>query len=218
MSSFRASQTAVPPRRINVRELAAALGLTALDIIDAIRARRARARNRINPPVVCSIVIDRPPEEVYALYRKLSQLPLFMEHLHTVREADSQWSHWVARLPTRTVAWDVKITDDIPGELLAWRSVKESKIQMRSRVTFTRVERGATQVRVETQLGFAGTRPDPDLARCFSQDQVAGDLRRLKDTLEASEPSRVPVPLPAAPPVAKEVWRFERPQIRIVAP
>lgn len=218
MTSSRASRPATSPTRPGVRNIAAAVGQTALDLYDAMRARRAQALNQTYPPVRGSITIERSPEAVYELYRKFSQLPLFMDYLHTVREADPRWSHWVARLPTGTIAWDVKITEDIPGQVIAWRSTKESKVQMRGRVTFARTAHGATEVHVEMQLGYSGSKPNPGLATFFTEAQITGDLQRLKDTLE-SEDRPEPVPLPVQPmlPQVKEVWRFERPQVRIVA-
>lgn len=223
MTSSRANESAPRSKRTSVRDLAAAVGLTALDVVDALRARRNQAYNQVNPPVTCSITIDRSPEDVYARYRKFSQLPVFMDFLHVVREADRQWSHWVARLPSGTVAWDVKITDDIPGELLAWRSVQESKIQLRAVVTFTRTPTNGTEVQVEMQLGFAGTLPNAELANCFSEAQIRSDLARLKDVLEeetatASEPVLAQTAQALKPaPVAKEVWQFERPLLRTAA-
>jgi uncharacterized membrane protein len=170
-----------------VRELAAAAGMTALDAMAGLRSRRIAAIERAHPPVVSSVVIHKPRAEVYAFYRKLAQLPLFMDQLVSVREADDQWSHWVARLATGTVAWDVKITNDVPGELIEWRSVKGSVLKLRGQIAFADVPGGATEVRVELQVGAPTNRQSRKLARLFSAIQLASDLRRLKLVLEDPE-------------------------------
>ncbi|HEY0481378.1 MAG TPA: SRPBCC family protein [Kofleriaceae bacterium] len=167
--------------------IAAVAGVTALDVIAGTRTQRSF--QRANRPVVYSVTINKPPEEVYAFFRKFSQLPQFMSYLESVREIDARRSHWVARLPIGgTVAWDAEITEDIPGQLIAWRSVEYSTVTTRGRVTFaTAPARDMTEVRVEMQLGFLGTEPSATLAKFFSKPQIKGDLRRFKQVMETGE-------------------------------
>jgi uncharacterized membrane protein len=166
--------------------IAAVAGVTALDVIAGTRTQRSF--QRANRPVVYSVTINKPPEEVYAFFRKFSQLPQFMNYLESVREIDARRSHWVARLPIGTVAWDAEITEDIPGQLIAWQSVEYSTVNTRGRVTFTRAPaRNMTEVRVEMQLGFLGTEPSATLAKFFSKPQIKGDLRRFKQVMEIGE-------------------------------
>lgn len=172
------------------RELAVAAGDTALDVVSAIRGLRARrAADRASErsrPIVAALTVHRPPAEVYAYYRDFTQLPTFMEHLISVRQVDPSWSHWIAALPTGTVAWDVKVIDDVPGELVAWRSVKGSVLDLRARVTFGEALGGdATDLRVELRVGDTRTRRGRTLARLFTATEVEADLRRLKHLVEA---------------------------------
>lgn len=166
---------------------AAVAGVTALDVVAARKTQQAY--DHANRPALYAITINKPPSDVYAFYRKLSQLPLFMDYLASVTERDGKLSHWVAKLPLGgTIAWDARITDDRPGELIAWQSVEGSLIQSRGRVTFARTPgRNMTEVRVEMQLGFLGTKPSTTLAKFFSRAQIKGDLRRLKQVLETGE-------------------------------
>ena len=87
-----------------------------------------------------------------------------------------------------TVAWDAKLTEDRPGEALAWQSIEGSLIRTRGRVTFARAPgRDMTEVRVEMQLGVLGINPGTGIARLFTRSQIKGDLRRLKQVLETGE-------------------------------
>src|SRR6185436_9678445 len=185
--------------------MAAVAGVSALDVIAARRAHRTFAQ--ANQPVIFSVTINKPPAEVYAFFRRLSQLPLFMDYLESVHEIDSQRSHWVARLPIGgTISWDARITEDRAGEVLAWQSIEGSLLSTRGRVTFARAPgRDMTEVRVEMQLGFLGTRPSTSIARFFTRSQIKGDLRRLKQVLETgevlmSDASAHRRPHPARPP------------------
>jgi uncharacterized membrane protein len=173
-------------------------------VADALAARRAR-RADAGPPVICSLAINRPPHEIYAFVRRLSQLPLFIDYLHDVREADSKYSHWVAKLPGGgTLAWDVKITEDRPGELIAWQSVQGSLIDVRGRASFAPTpRRGVTEVRLEAHLLSIG-RPSRSVAPLFSAQQVSADLARLEQLLATADPHGDSVLHRAAsPPIAK---------------
>jgi len=166
----------------------AVAGATALDAVAARRTRRAYAA--ANRPVVYSVTINKPPTEVYAFYRRLSQLPLFMDYLESVTEYDGRRSYWVAKLPIgkRTVSWEAEITDDIPGQMIAWESTEDSKIKMRGRVTFSQTPgRNMTEVRVEMTLGFMRKQPSSALAKFFAKPQIKGDLRRFKQVMETGE-------------------------------
>ncbi len=200
------------PRLIGA--VAAVAGVTALDVVAARRTQQAY--DAANRPVISSVTINKPREQVYAFYRRLSQLPLFMDYLESVRELDQRRSHWVAKLPLGTVQWDAEITEDRPGELLAWRSVEGSKLKVSGRVTFTRTPgRDMTEVRVELRLGFLGTRPSTALATMFARPQIKGDLRRLKQVLETgevlySDASLHRRPYPAQPAPAEELPQLLR--------
>ena len=201
--------------------IAAVAGITALDVLAGSRAQRAF--DQANRPVIAAETINKPPEEVYAFFRKLSQLPLFMDYLESVREIDARRSHWVAQLPVGTLGWDAEIIDDRPGRLIAWQSVEHAPITTRGRVTFTRTPgRNMTEVRVEMQLGFLGTEPSTSLARFFTRPQIRGDLRRLKQVLETgevlySDASVHREPHPAQPSPAREL-QAERPQLPFATP
>jgi uncharacterized membrane protein len=185
--------------------MVAVAGISALDVLAARRTQRAFSEAR--RPAIFSVTINKPPAEVYAFFRQLAKLPLFMDYLESVHEVDHQRSHWVARLPVGgTLAWDARITEERPGEALAWQSVEGSLINTRGRVTFARAPgRDMTEVRVEMQLGFLGTRPSTSVARFFTRSQIKGDLRRLKQVLETgevlmSDASAHRRPHPARPP------------------
>lgn len=165
----------------------AALVVAGVMAVDVIAARRAR-RGKLTQPILYSVTINKPPEEVYAFFRKLDRLPAFMDHLVSVTE-HGETSHWVAKLPVvGTVAWDAKITTDRPGEEIAWESVPGSKIKQCGRVTFARTPgRNATEVRLEWALGVRGTTANEALAKALAKPQAKGDLKRFKQVIETGE-------------------------------
>jgi uncharacterized membrane protein len=174
--------------RLAVAAVAVA-GAAALDAVAATRVQRAH-RAAIDP-VIFSVTINKPPAEVYAFWRKLENLPLFMDFLESVTELEggAARSRWVAKLPIAgTVSWDAEIIADHPGERIAWRTINGGKIAHHGAVTFARAPgRDMTEVRVMFELGVLGRAPSVALAKLLTKAQVKGDLRRLKQVLETGE-------------------------------
>ncbi|HKG15291.1 MAG TPA: SRPBCC family protein, partial [Pyrinomonadaceae bacterium] len=74
-----------------------------------------------------SLIINRPPQELYQYWRNFENLPNIMHHLESVKVKGEGRSHWVAKAPAGTsVEWDAEITEDRPNELIAWRSLEGS--------------------------------------------------------------------------------------------
>src|SRR5438034_10305159 len=71
-----------------------------------------------------------------------------MSHLQSVKVLDDKRSHWVAKGPIGSDAeWDAEIINEIPNELIAWRSVDGSTVDNAGSVHFLPL-RGGTEVRV----------------------------------------------------------------------
>ena len=62
-----------------------------------------------------------------------------MQHLESVQVVDDKRSHWVAKAPAgRKVEWDAEIINEIPGELIAWRTLPGSDVISAGSVHFSR--------------------------------------------------------------------------------
>jgi uncharacterized membrane protein len=137
-----------------------------------------------------SVTINARPELVYAFWRNFENLPRFMEHLESVDVHDATRSHWVAKGPAGLKAeWDAEIINEIPNELIGWRSVEGSRVQNAGSVHFTSTGRG-TEVKVILRYDPPGGALGAAVAKLFGEEpsmQVQEDLRRLKQLLEAGE-------------------------------
>ncbi len=138
-----------------------------------------------------SIVLNRTRGEVYRFWRNLENLPRFMDHLEAVTVLDERRSHWTAKGPAGSrVEWDAEIHSEIPNELIAWRSLQGSEVDNAGSVHFMPTENGDTEVRVVLRYDPPAGRLGAAVARLFGEDpsrQVADDLRRLKQVVEAGE-------------------------------
>ena len=191
-------------RRVDRKRLAFATAAVAgVAVIDAFAAARAArgldigqlfGRGRRAIYVHRTITINRTPDEVYAFWRDFENLPRFMAHLESVRILDDRRSHWITRGPglkMDRVEWDAEITEDRPGEYIAWRSLADARVPNSGVVQFARApgDRG-TEVHVELRYFPPGGRFGKAVAKLFGEEpgqQIEGDLRRFKQVLETGE-------------------------------
>ncbi|MEU2347950.1 SRPBCC family protein [Modestobacter sp. NPDC049651] len=136
--------------------------------------------------------VTRPPEEVYAFWRRLDRLPTFMAHLDEVRTTDGRRTHWTASAPFgRSVEWDAETTEDVPGERIAWRSLDGAAVPNSGQVRFVPAPGGrGTEVYVLLSYEMPGGALGKAAATYFGEEpsqQLDDDLRRFKQVLETGE-------------------------------
>jgi uncharacterized membrane protein len=171
--------------------MAAVVGVAALDVYTAQLLSSPRGRGGAIV-AVNTCTINRSPEEVYRFWRNFENLPRFMSHLESVQVSDEKRSHWVARAPMgTTVEWDAEIIEDRPNYAISWRSLEGADVDNRGTVRFDRApgDRG-TEVRVEVEYNPPAGAIGAAVARLFGEapeEQIKGDLRRLKQVLEIGE-------------------------------
>jgi uncharacterized membrane protein len=184
---------------------AAVAGVTALDV--AVTASLARRESGAGLPVRESVAVNRSPEELFAFWRTVSNLPRFMNNLIAVTELDGRRSHWVAKGPGgKTIEWDSEITEERPGEMLAWRSLPESDVRHSGRVYFDKAPgKHGAYVRVEIEYTAPGGVVGAGLAKLLGkapEHMVREDLRRFRQLMEAGEiPTTAGQPSGRTPPM-----------------
>ena len=189
--------------------MAAVVGVTALDLYTAQRLSTPRGRHG-GVTAINTVTINRSPEEIYRFWRDFQNLPRFMSHLESVRVIDDKRSHWVAKAPAgTTVEWDAEIVEDRPDQLIAWRSLEGADVDNYGMVRFDRAPGGrGTEVRVEVEYNPPAGALGAAIAKLFGEapeQQIKGDVRRLKQVLEIgeivhSDSSIHTGPYPAQPP------------------
>jgi uncharacterized membrane protein len=156
---------------------------------DETRARLAGPRGVKVEEVV---TIYASAAELYIFWRNLELLPRFMKHLVSVKQVDASRSHWVAKAPAgRRIEWDAEIINEIPGELIAWRTLPGSQLVSAGSVMFKRVaaDRG-TEVRVRLQYDPPAGKLGATVAWLLGHEPsqaIREDLRRFKQLMEAGE-------------------------------
>jgi uncharacterized membrane protein len=167
---------------------AAVLGITGVDVYAAV----TRSRRKVEMDTTATTTVSLPQQEVYELWRHLENLPCFMAHLEDVRPDGDGRSHWRAGAPFgRNVEWDAEITEDVPGQRIAWQSVGSADIGNEGSVQFRPApgDRG-TEVHVKLRYEMPAGKLGEAVARYFGEDphqQLDDDLRRFKQVAETGE-------------------------------
>ncbi|GAA5533600.1 hypothetical protein Dalu01_02006 [Deinococcus aluminii] len=131
-----------------------------------------------------AVTIGQPPEQLYAIWRDLTNLPLLMRHLKAVEVLDERRSRWTVPGPVGDVSWEAELTADEPGRRIAWRSLPGASIQNSGEVLFRPApgDRG-TEIRVNLAYHAPGGTTGAVIARLTGQEpsqQLRDDLLRFK--------------------------------------
>ena len=139
-----------------------------------------------------SVTINAPAERIYSFWRNFENLPRFMHNLESVEMKDNGRSHWVAKGPAGTKAdWEAEIINEIPNELIGWRSIEGSRIDNAGSVHFIPVAGGrGTEVKVVLRYDPPAGVVGAAISKMLGEDPAANvqeDLRRLKMLIETGE-------------------------------
>ena len=166
---------------------------------------RDSAKRRDALDLTTALTVQAPRDEVYAFWRRLENLPSFMEHVREVRTLGGGRSHWAADVPGLDAAleWDAETVADDENERLAWRSVPGADVENAGEVRFADAPAGqGTEVHVTIRYrppaGAAGRAFGKLLDPVFEQ-MVKEDVRRFKHVIEAGE-----VPTTEGQPAARD--------------
>ena len=138
------------------------------------------------------ISIDRPREELFRVWRNFEQLPDYADDLESVTALGDGRSHWVARAPGgKRVEWDSEMVNEIPGELIAWKTVGDPDVAHAGSIHFRDLAAGTTELRIIVDYEPPGGRLGSLLhafTRVFGQSleqKIRTDLENFKERVES---------------------------------
>lgn len=150
-----------------------------------------------------TVTVDRPRSELYAAWRDFARLPDFMENLRSVEILSDTRSRWTVKAPGEAnLTFETEITEDVPGEVIAWQSTEDAPVPNSGRVTFRDAPGGrGTQVELRIAYDPPGGAVGQMAAKLFQREpniQARRELKRFKQLMEAGEIATAE-PGPAAP-------------------
>jgi uncharacterized membrane protein len=154
-----------------------------------------------------AVMINRPRQELYDFWRDFRNLPTFMENVKAVELMESGRSSWIIAGPGGAdVELVSEITEDRPGEYIAWRSTQESDIDHTGWIEFRDNPFGrGTEVRVFVDYDPPAGALGKIVAKVMQREpriQARRELRRFKQLMETGE-----IPTSKAPDAAPRADR-----------
>jgi uncharacterized membrane protein len=143
---------------------------------------------------VRAAMINRPRHELYDFWSTLTNLPSFMENVKEVMVLEPGLSQWTIAGPAGVdVELVSRITEDIPGERIAWMSSEGSDVDHEGWIEFKDNAFGrGTEVRLfisyDPPAGVVGK----VVAKVMQREprvQARRELRRFKQLMETGEVS-----------------------------
>jgi uncharacterized membrane protein len=138
-----------------------------------------------------TIHIDAPVQDVYAFWSFYENFPHFMSHVREVKTIGDGRSHWTVEGPAGVpVPFDVEVTQAIPNELLAWKTLPGAPVD-HARIVRFMPEDGGTRADIKMSynppagaLGHAVA----DFLGADPKSRMDDDLARMKTLIETGTP------------------------------
>jgi len=157
------------------------------------RAGRRAGEQEDWQEIEASVIIARPPNEVYGLWRDLAQMPQLLSHVEEVEILDDQRSRWTIIGPANASLQLIsRIEEDVPDQRISWRSTPQSSVKTRGRVSFEAEGANATRLHVQLAYHPPGGSIGRVIGRIFgpgAQRRLEEDLQRFRDSQSGQEPS-----------------------------
>lgn len=165
------------------------VGSTGRTVLTALPGGRDRRRA---VDIQKTLYIEAPIDQVYAFWSNYENFPLFMSHVREVEDLGDGRSHWSVSGPGGApIEWNAALTQQIPNEVIAWRSEPGSMLENAGVLRFTT---SGTGTRVD--LRFCYHPPAGGAGEAVTQllgsdprAKLNEDLGRMKSLLEATSRS-----------------------------
>ena len=149
-------------------------------------------QQRRRPELGSRILVNASAEEAFRQWRDVEQAPRYMNFVESVEKLDDRRSKWTATGPMGVkLQWTSEITDERPGEYIAWRSLPGSDLNVQGRVEFSQAPADRGTIVTSTMQYQLANRALRSAASGFLGRQasffIRQDMRRFKALLETGE-------------------------------
>ena len=130
-----------------------------------------------------SIEVDVPVSTAYNQWTQFEDFPKFMASVESVRQVDDTHLHWRAMVGGKIKEWNAEITEQLPDERVAWKSIDgKSNAGV---VTFHRLADEKTKIMV--QMDYTPQTLTERMGDMVGAVKLTarGNLKRFKELLES---------------------------------
>ncbi len=143
-----------------------------------------------------SVFVNATADAAYAEWTRFEDVPRFLKGVEGVRRISPTRLRWAAQIGGVAREWDAEIVDQIPGRLIAWRTVGNGP-RHSGTVTFTPIGADAAAVTLHLEFRPEGVMETAASVLGIVRVRIKEDLERFKMFLERrdSERSRSRAPM-----------------------
>jgi len=136
-----------------------------------------------------SIIINRRVSDIYKFWRKLENLPQFIDHLDSVEDLGEGHNRWTIKTPVGDMSWESEILEDKENEIIRWRSIPDSGVKNSGFLSLEERAGGdATEATVELRYNPPAEHDsflEDKILEVITDVTLRDDLRNLKRIMES---------------------------------
>jgi len=129
--------------------------------------------------------VNVPVRAAYNQWTQFEEFPRFMDGVQEIRQIDDTHTHWKTEVGGVKREFDAEITEQLPDERVAWKSIEGEK--QAGVVTFHRLDDGHTRVTIQMEYDPQGFVENAGDKLGIVDRRVKGDLRRFKEYIEGRD-------------------------------
>ena len=129
------------------------------------------------------IDVNVPVSTAYNQFTQFEDFPHFMEGVEQVTQLDDKRTHWKVEIAGHSREFDSEITEQVPDQVIAWRSIDPPFNA--GRVTFERLEPNKCRVTLRMEYEPEGVVETVGSSLGLVDNRAEGDLKRFKSFIES---------------------------------
>lgn len=130
-----------------------------------------------------SIEVKVPVRTAYNQWTQFEEFPQFMDGVDSVTQLDDKTMRWVADIAGAKREWTAEITEQIPDDRIAWKSI-DPNVQHAGVVTFHRISDDTCKVMLQFDFQPTDMVEKAGDMLGFVKRRVKGDLERFATFIE----------------------------------
>jgi uncharacterized membrane protein len=134
--------------------------------------------------VVQTIDVDVPVSMSYNQWTQFETFPQFLSFVESIDQLTDTLTHWKVKIAGAEREFDAEITEQIPDDRVAWKSV-EGDVKQAGVVTFHRLDETKSRVAVQLDWEPEGFVETVGAAVGIDDRSVKGDLENFKKFIES---------------------------------
>ncbi|MGH8839269.1 MAG: SRPBCC family protein [Jiangellaceae bacterium] len=130
-----------------------------------------------------SVDVNVPISTAYNQWTQFEEFPRFMADVESVRQLDDRRLHWVVKIAGVEREFDAEITEQSPGQRVAWRST--SGVDQAGVVTFHKLDDATTRVMLQLEMDPEGLAETVGEKTGVVSRAAERDMKNFKEFIEA---------------------------------